>query len=82
MSVGTARHLLRSEPPMIAIRYTYGGGEVAATECTDKVNGRLLPRRGGSSERHPPAPGMHWCIGQPIRVVSMSGACRVHAGCV
>ena len=24
MSVGTARHLLRSEPPMIAIRYRYG----------------------------------------------------------
>jgi hypothetical protein len=23
MSVGTARHLLRSEPPMIAIRYSY-----------------------------------------------------------
>ncbi len=40
MSVGTARHLLRSEPPMIAIRYTYwrsAGLDIAEPTDTAKA---------------------------------------------
>ncbi len=38
MSVGTARHLLRSEPPMIAIRYSY---EIQAIETWNLDEGDL-----------------------------------------
>jgi hypothetical protein len=50
MSVGTARHLLRSEPPMIAIRYSYGVSLLAATlrwiACTERRAVLVVSREG------------------------------------